>query len=87
MTIYRRKIYAWRDPTPKPADYSSPGCRTGNCKYCRGRREAARRYDAAKLEASLSPGMFWDSQIFPGTKWDLGPSGPDRWIKTGVKNG
>lgn len=70
--------------TPKPPDYMSPHCTSGNCKYCRGRREAARRAATARLEAAAAPGMFWDRKI-GGHQEQLGPSAPDAWIQTFVR--
>ena len=85
----RRKIRfnVWRDPTPKPVDYLSPHCASGNCNYCAERRRRKRQAatDAANAEAAKRPEMFWDSPIFPGTKWDLGPSAPSSWKQTYVK--
>ena len=84
--IHRRKVYAWRDPLPKPPDYLSPHCASGNCKYYRGRREQVKRARTAALEAAAAPGMFdpWNQKI-GGVQEQLGPSAPDAWIQTGVK--
>jgi len=80
----RRKVYAWRDPMPKPPDYLSPDCAHGHCQVCRGRRAAAARYRTAQAEAAAAPGMFWDRKI-GGHQEQLGPSAPDFWKKTFVK--
>lgn len=68
---------------PKPPGYLSPHCASGNCAYCRGRREAKRRAATAAFEAAAAPGMFWDSKI-GGHQEQLGPSAPSSWIQTGV---
>lgn len=85
----KRKVYAWRDPLPKVPDYLSPHCSSGNCKYCRGRREAARRAATEARAAAAAPGMFdspWDTKI-GGVQEQLGPSAPSSWINQFVKRG
>lgn len=80
-----RKVYAWRDSLPKAPDYLSPHCSSGNCAYCRGRREAARRAATEARIAAAAPGMFdpWEMKI-GGHQEQLGPSSPSSWIQTGV---
>lgn len=73
-----------RDVLTKAPDYLSPHCAAGNCKYCRGRREAAKRAATAAREAAAAPGMFWDSKIDRGQE-QLGPSAPSSWIQSFVK--
>ena len=86
---YRTKIKlnVWRDPMPilKSEDYASPHCSSGACAWCTERRARKARQAAAAREAAAAPSMFWESKIFPGTKWDLGPSAPDAWKKTYVR--
>ncbi len=79
-----RKVYAWRDPQPKPVDYLSPHCASGDCKWCAERRRRKQAQATAALQASLAPGMFWDSKV-GGHQEQLGPSSPDSWKRTYVK--
>ena len=79
-----RKIRAWRDPMPKPPDYLSPHCSTGNCRWCTNRRAQAERYRIAVERAKAGPFMFWDTKT-GGHQEQLGPSAPDRWLTTYVK--
>lgn len=81
----RRRFNTWRDPVPKPPDYLSPHCSSGQCQYCRGRRAARHRAEQEARAAAQAPSMFWDTPLFPGTKWDLGPSAPSSRIQTFVK--
>ena len=55
--------------------------RRSPCRLCRV------RMDSMKVKAASNGYNFWNSKIFPGTKWDLGPSSPDAWIQTHVVNG
>ena len=78
------KFNAWRDPSPKPLDYLSPHCQSGTCKFCSERARRKREAATRALEATLQPGMFWDSKT-GGHQEQLGPSAPDAWKQTYVK--
>jgi len=69
---------------PKPIDYDSPHCASGQCGWCAGRRRQARQAATQVLEASTRPGMFWESKI-GGHQEKLGPSAPNSWLATFVK--
>ena len=82
-SYYKRKVNSWRDPLPKPVDWSSAHCSHGDCRICRRDRYAAQRYATAKLEAATAPSMFWDSKLDRGQD-RLGPSAPDFWLQSRV---
>lgn len=79
--LNRKKIHAvnpWRDPpsSRKDLDYLSPHCQNAACNWCRERARRKKEAATAALEATLSPGLFWESKITRGNESDqqLGPS-------------
>lgn len=85
MSRRKIKLNVWRDPVPKEPGYLSPHCTSGTCKWCAERRRRAKARATAELEAKTAPGMFWDRTIDRGQE-QLGPSAPDAWIHTHVKD-
>ena len=85
MSLLKRKIHAWRDPLPKPQNWSSQHCAHGDCKVCRRDRLAAQRYATAKLDAEAARSMFdpWEMKMDRGQE-RLGPSDPSFWLASRV---